>query len=377
MAYDRARGECVLFGGGSGASTWFADTWTWNGTTWTQKFPASSPSPRYGCAMAYDSARQVVVLFGGFVPSGLDVGDVWEWNGTNWTQRTFPGGPSARGGHRLAYDDARGTTLLYGGFSTPGQSTLADTWLWDGTSWTSGPGGPGSLCDQLFVYDAWRQRIVLFGGLRILAATQTDLALTWEWNGLGWTQRTTATSPSARSAIACGFSPLGNGRVLCGGGATSTGTQFGTTFALQPVAPATVATFGTGCPTSSGTVQLDPVSMPYAGVDFVQRISGGSAANVVSLLAFGVSNTTWSGIPLPLALGPLGAPGCQALVSLDVLETVLLLDAGSGTFVWSLPSSPTFAGFPFFTQAVIFDSASTQPLPIGTSSGRAWTVGLP
>ena len=40
MAYDAARAEVVLFGGGIGAST-FDDTWTWDGTpgrdgTWTR-----------------------------------------------------------------------------------------------------------------------------------------------------------------------------------------------------------------------------------------------------------------------------------------------------------------------------------------------------
>lgn len=376
MAYDRARGECVLFGGGSGASTFFGDTWTWNGTTWTQKFPANAPSPRHGSAMAYDDARQVVVLFGGFVASGVDSADTWEWNGTNWSPVATTG-PSPRGGHRLAYDEARATTVLYGGFSTPGQLTLGDTWLWNGTSWTSAPGGPGTLCDQLFVYDPWRQRVVLFGGIRFAGPAQIDLALTWEWNGLAWTQRTPAAAPSARSAMACGFSPLGSGRVLCAGGAIGTGTQFGTTWSMQPTTPATVASFGAGCATLSGPVQLDPVSLPYVGGDFVQRLSSPNPANVLGVLAIGVSNTIWNGVPLPLDVGFLGAPGCSVLVSLDVLATVLLLDNGAGTYVWTLPNTPTIAGFSFFTHGVVFDTLGTNPLPIGTSSGRAWTVGLP
>jgi hypothetical protein len=321
--------------------------------------------------------RQVVVLFGGFVPSGQDIADTWEWNGTNWTLRSSGGGPSPRGAHRLAYDEARNTTLLYGGYSTPGQVTLGDTWTWDGTSWTSGAGGPGTLCDQLFVYDPWRQRVVLFGGLRFVGASATDLALTWEWNGLAWTQRTPAASPSARSAMAHGFSPLGSGRILCGGGATGSGTQFGTTFSMQPTTPATVASFGAGCNTVSGPVQLDPVSMPYVGTDFIQRLSSPNPANVVGVLAIGVSNTLWNGVPLPLNLAVIGAPGCQALVSLDVLATVLLLDNGAGVYVWPLPNTPSIAGFSFFTHGVVFDTLSTLPFPIGTSSGRAWTVGLP
>lgn len=33
--------------------------------SWTQQFPATSPSPRYGAAMAYDASTDQLVLFGG------------------------------------------------------------------------------------------------------------------------------------------------------------------------------------------------------------------------------------------------------------------------------------------------------------------------
>lgn len=378
MAYDEARGECVLFGGGAGASTFLADTWTWNGTTWSQKAPVQSPSPRFGAAMAYDSARQVVVLFGGFVASGLDIADVWEWDGANWTPRPFAGsGPGARGAHRLAYDEARAVTVLHGGYNTPTQSTLADTWTWNGSSWSAGPSGPnspGSLCDQLFVYDRHRQRIVSFGGLRITGPTQLDLNQTWEWDGASWLQRTTATTPSARSAMACGFAPGAPGRVISAGGATNSGTQFGTTFAMAPTTPATVTSFGTGCPTTAGAVQLNAVSMPYAGSTFVHEIAGGPALSFVGILAFGGSNTNWNGLPLPLDLTVVGAPGCQALVSLDVLVTVLLTN-GAGSAAWALPNQASLVGQGFFTQGVVLDPLSPLPFQIGASSGRQWTIG--
>lgn len=377
MAFDEARGVCVMFGGGAGTggNTFLNETWTWDGTNWTQRFPTTVPGPRFGAAMAYDSLRQVVVMHGGFVQSGLDTGDLWEWNGTDWTQRTPAGGPSARGAHRMVFDATRGFTLLYGGYSTPGQTTLADTWIWDGNSWTAGPGGPGSLCDQLFVHDSHRQRVVLFGGLRITGPSLIDLNATWEWNGIAWTPRTTATPPSGRSSMACGFDPV-SGRILSGGGGTSGGTQFGTTFALRPTSPATVTSFGTGCPTTGGPVQLNALSMPYVGGAFEHQIAGGPPLGFVGLLAFGGSNTTWNGLPLPLDLTVLGAPGCQALVSPDVLLTVLL-NAGAGSVTWNLPNVPSFVGQSFFTQAVILDPQSPLAFQIGASSGRQFTIGAP
>src|SRR5690349_7726680 len=59
IAYDSARGVTVLFGGGYGDSTsgMNNETWEWDGTTWTQKFPAVAPSPRTAFGMVYDSAR--------------------------------------------------------------------------------------------------------------------------------------------------------------------------------------------------------------------------------------------------------------------------------------------------------------------------------
>src|SRR5207244_2155101 len=64
--------------------TFFNDTWVWDGTTWIQKFPATSPSPRVHAGMAYDKARQQVVLFGGANnPITLVLGDTWVWDGVN------------------------------------------------------------------------------------------------------------------------------------------------------------------------------------------------------------------------------------------------------------------------------------------------------
>jgi hypothetical protein len=85
MTYDAARGQVVLF--------WVVDlnyyyllrgdTWTWDGTDWTRRTPAHAPSGRADLSLAYDAARAQVVLFGG---GDLDsqLGDAWTWDGTDW-----------------------------------------------------------------------------------------------------------------------------------------------------------------------------------------------------------------------------------------------------------------------------------------------------
>jgi hypothetical protein len=54
---------------------------------WTQKLPAKSPSGRHGHAMAYDSAHGQVVLFGGLGADNTVLSDTWTWDGSNWTQK--------------------------------------------------------------------------------------------------------------------------------------------------------------------------------------------------------------------------------------------------------------------------------------------------
>jgi len=61
MAYDAASGEVVLFGG-----PWNSDTWTWDGSEWTERSTAISPPVRFYAAMAADAVNGQIVLFGGF-----------------------------------------------------------------------------------------------------------------------------------------------------------------------------------------------------------------------------------------------------------------------------------------------------------------------
>jgi hypothetical protein len=91
-------GKVVLFGGYyTGAPSGVrGDMWTFDGTTWSQVTPTSAPDPRaYGSAATLGSK---VVLFGGYgkSSSGYKVfGDTWTWDGTSWSQ-VSTSGPSAR-----------------------------------------------------------------------------------------------------------------------------------------------------------------------------------------------------------------------------------------------------------------------------------------
>ena len=106
MAYDGTRGITVLHGGqvpGAVPPRLLGDTWTWNGTRWTEHAGTPGPGLRTGAAMAFDSARGRTILFGGY-DGALVRGDTWEFDGTTWTQVALTSSPTARSDHAMAYD---------------------------------------------------------------------------------------------------------------------------------------------------------------------------------------------------------------------------------------------------------------------------------
>jgi hypothetical protein len=66
MAYDPIAHVVVLHAGFEITAGQFSDTWTWDGTSWTQMSDVNTPSgTRQALGMAYDAARANVVVFGG------------------------------------------------------------------------------------------------------------------------------------------------------------------------------------------------------------------------------------------------------------------------------------------------------------------------
>jgi len=105
-------------------------------TDWTQLSPTTFPTARAGTVGVTDGA--VAYLFGGQPDSTSEYNDLWLFDGTNWTDITPATGPlpPARDFYAAAYDIARSRYVLFGGRSTALATDLADTWEFDGTSWT-------------------------------------------------------------------------------------------------------------------------------------------------------------------------------------------------------------------------------------------------
>ncbi len=150
-------GRVVLFGGTAGedplGDTWVSDD---SGVTWTQTcggaLPACGPEPRGGAAMAWDGAR--FVLFGGMIPNARGstlLADTWTFDGKTWTPVCGTGALPACGPEGRPFaafsgigtpDAGRPRALLVGGidmFNETGTTIFKDAWLWDGATWTGQP----------------------------------------------------------------------------------------------------------------------------------------------------------------------------------------------------------------------------------------------
>jgi hypothetical protein len=266
MAYDAQTKQVVLFGGDA-----LNDTWAWDGHTWTQLFPASSPPTRRDASMVYDAVTKQIILFGGIGVTGTALDDTWAWDGTNWTplssavspparaqasmvydaqhqQIVLFGGmvmgkqntssvandtwiwdgknqnwqvvhpatvPPARAQASMAYDAAHRQTLLFGG--TDGKSVLNDTWAWNGTNWQQlhPATAPSARVDASMAYDASTQQTVLFAGVRGPGANATNLSDMWIWNGSNWAQHTTSSSPGGPYTVAVSACGASGQHIVC------------------------------------------------------------------------------------------------------------------------------------------------------------------
>ena len=171
MAYDAARQQVVVFGGAV-STQGTQETWLWDGNNWTLADPSAKPPGSGGSVMTYDAAREEIVLFS-------DWNQTWTWNGVNWIQRSSSVFPVGRSNPAIAYDPIRQVVLLNGG------GGRRETWSWDGSGWTELAPADSPLGTQLhaMVWDDARQRTVLFGGQHGSEGYSAD---TWLWDGTTW-----------------------------------------------------------------------------------------------------------------------------------------------------------------------------------------------
>ena len=192
MSYDATHANLVLFGGVASDGQLLNDTWTWDGQSWTAQAQTSLATPfaRCGACMHYDPRSSNILLFGGQTTGdrvGKLLNDTWTWNGSIWTQRMTRVAPSPRFGAAIAYHASKQQMLLFGG--TTGAIPTNDTWLWDGHSWlqlTPATMPTARSWANLVYHDIYQQLILIGGNGDGSEPAMMNLADTWLWNGITW-----------------------------------------------------------------------------------------------------------------------------------------------------------------------------------------------
>jgi len=219
IAYNSRRGRAVMYGGqGPGPLN---DTMELELVSGVWVPPLNNPPnpnvtpARYAHQMVYDAARDRIVMFGGYTGSQF-VDETWLYDHVGWrVPNPAPTmKPSARYGHAMAYDSARSRVVLFGG-GTSGASAKNDTWEWNGVDWSqiTTANSPPHRFFAAMGYDAVRRKIVLFGG----NGASTFYSDTWEYDGTNWTQIATQSSPGPRSEHGMAFDADSNQLILYGG----------------------------------------------------------------------------------------------------------------------------------------------------------------
>ena len=187
---------------------------------------AAAPTPAARSAAVAAASGKAVLVFGGF-GGGFALGqttldDTWVWNGLGWVQRETPTAPPSRQGAAAAYFPTTRSIVVFGG-DTGCCTRLGDTWTWsiDDKVWTRHlpATSPTPRSAATMAFDAATGSLVLFGGFgpptNTLGDSPVRLDDTWTWDGERWTPRAPAVRPPARSKAA--MASLGGQVFLFGG----------------------------------------------------------------------------------------------------------------------------------------------------------------
>ncbi len=183
--------KVVLYAGEGAAQN--DDTWEWDGTSWTQ-IMTPGPGDLHDIGSAMATLGDKVYLFGGMGSTN----DTWCFDGSTWTKLTITGdSPPQRVFHAMTTFNDK--IVLFGG-EIDANHFLNDTWEFDGTTWTQinangNTTGPSERFHPAMT--TWNGAVYMFGGGSVVGEGPGWLADTWQFDGTTWTQKT-SDGPSAR-----------------------------------------------------------------------------------------------------------------------------------------------------------------------------------
>lgn len=372
--WDATNQNLVVFGGRDGSNLDLGDTWTFNTVTgqWTQHTTLPAPSPRRWASMDYDPLRQQVVLYGGYDNLGqVFSNETWAWNGGGWSLLTPATDPGPRGRGRMVWYPPTGELMYFGGRSATSGGQLGDTWFFDGNNWRQqvtntipGPSNAGVLAGAM-TYDAFRERMVFFGG----TFSGPTLGTTWEFDGNDWRDRGNRGSIPGRTFPSVAYLASTRTSYLFGGFISA---MQGDTWEYRTNAPAAVSLQGAGCGNPGAIPAMASAGLPWLGSSFTLSVSNVGSAPVV--LTIGFSDTVWNGIPLPFDLGLVGAAGCTLYNDIETSVSLTPL-AGTASLLAAIPSDALLIGARAYAQGLVF-APGANALNFWFSDQLTATVGI-
>lgn len=352
IAYDPIRQRAVLFGGYDGIGNARGVTQQLANGVWQTTTTAAAPPARHSAGMCFDAAAGVVRLVAGdaapFGAATQPLADVWTFDGAQWTQAAAgPGGPS--GPTEMAYDARRGRCVAWAANGT-------FEWVGSGFVPVATTVTPPPRRAAAFVYDAFRERVVLHGGVESGATTRGDV---YEYDGVDWRQRQPLGTFVRRHWHGTAFDPIAKAvRVFAGvetlvtlGGLVTTTFQQASELRYEAASPALAQHFAQGCYFND---PLTPVGLPWLG-DAV-TLTMPAAGPIPPLLAFGVSNEQVGGAPLPLPIAFLGFPQCELVCSADVVVPMAVSGTAASATL-PVPNQPLLLGYRLYAQGFAPDLA--------------------
>lgn len=131
--------------------------------------------------------------------------------------------------------------------------------------------------------------------------------------------------------------------------------------------------FGRGCAGNDGHEPILGARAPMTvGQRFLTELHNAPPGAPTACVA-GSSATAFRGVPLPIDLGLVGAPGCAILIDHVLVQAAATVGGGSGggsaLFSWPVPNDPSLRGFRVYFQAYVAD-------PAGNALGLTTTAAL-
>jgi hypothetical protein len=180
-------------------------------------------SVRNAHSMAYHSGESQVYLFGGANEKEV-LSDLWVLDNTNWQKVVTKNAPEPRTFAPMIYDTENNRLVLFGGskvlfgkYSDP-QNLLNDTWQFKNNQWKKliTNEAPSPRAEAAMAYDESRKTIVLFGGYEIQNGEYIKLGDTWEFHNNDW-HLSSRVGPSARHGVSMAYDSEDKSIVLFGG----------------------------------------------------------------------------------------------------------------------------------------------------------------